>query len=130
MSVEDLERNQIRNQQMQKVDPNMKPPTPQNLHQRPQPFQQPIAQTSKGQPMFMPHPNVPNELQKNANQRMPMGFPVNMLPPHMNAQASQMHPNLARVPPNVPMPLNNFNVSEELHSNSFALVLCTFLSRM
>lgn len=114
MSVEDLERNQIRNQQMQqKPDPNMKPPTPQNLHQRPnvqQPFPQPIAQSTKGQPMFMPHPNVANELQKNANQRIPLGFPVNMMPPHMNAPTSQMHPNLARVPPNVPMPLNNFNV--------------------
>lgn len=106
MSVEDLERNQIRNQQMhQKPDPNMKPPTPQNLHQRPnvqQPFPQSLAQTSKGQQPFLPHPNVANELQKN---RMPMGFPVmppHLLPPHLNAQNSQMHPNL---------PLSNFNVS-------------------
>lgn len=107
MSVEDLERNQIRNQQMQqKPDPNMKPVTPQNLHQRPniqQPFPQSLAQTSKGQQPFLPHPNVANELQKN---RIPMGFPVNMMPPHLNAQNSQMHPNLHRVPP-----LNNFNVS-------------------
>lgn len=116
MSVEDLERNQIRNQQMHhKPEPTMKPPTPQNLHQRPNVQQQfapqSLAQTSKGQPMFMPHPNVANELQKNSNQRIAMGFPpVNMMASHMNAQTSQMHPSLARVPPNVPIPMNNFNV--------------------
>lgn len=73
----------------------------------PQPFPQ-LAQPSKGQPMFMPHPN---ELQKNANQRIAMGFPVNIMPPHMNPQTQQMHPNLPRVPPNGPMSMNNFNVS-------------------
>lgn len=112
MSVEELERSQRNQHMQQKPDPNMKPPTPQNLHQRQQPFPQSLAQTSKGQPLFLPHPSVANELQKNSNQRIPMGFPVNMMPPHMNAQVSPMHPNLARVPPNVPMPLNNFNVSQ------------------
>lgn len=99
MSVEDLERNQIRNHAMhQKSDVNMKPPTPQNIHQRPnvqQPFPQQLAQANKGQPFVVPgfrHPNM-------------------MVPPHMNVQGSQMHPNLARAPPNVPMPMNNFNVS-------------------
>lgn len=116
MSVEDLERNQLRNHQMhQKSDAIMKPPTPQNLHQRPnvqQPFPQQLAQASKGQPFIVPHSNVPNDMQKNPTQRIPMGFPGNMMvPPHMNVQNSQMHPNLARVPPNVTMPLNNFNVS-------------------
>lgn len=33
-------------------------------------------------------------------------------PPHMNVPSSQIHPNLARPPPpNVPIPMNNFNVS-------------------
>lgn len=98
MSVEDLERNQIRNHTMhQKTDVNMKPPTPQNIHQRPnvqQPFPQQLAQANKGQPFVVPgfrHPNM-------------------MVPPHMNVQGSQMHPNLTRAPPNVPMPMNNFNV--------------------
>lgn len=117
MSVEDLER-----RMHQKSEPNLKPSTPQNLHQRPnvqQPFPQQLAQSSKGQPFIVPHSNVPNDMQKNPNQRIPMGFPANMMvPPHMNVQASQMHPNLARAPPNVPMPINNFNVS------AFLRIIC------
>lgn len=105
LSVEELERNQLRNQQMQqKPDPNMKPTRPNTQQQ--QPFTQQLAQQTKGQPMFMPHTNVPNDLQKNTNQRIPLGFPVNMMPPppHLNVQTSQMHQNLTR------MPLTNFNV--------------------
>lgn len=110
MSVEDLER-----RMHQKSDTTMKPPTPQNVHQRPnvqQPFPQPLAQTSKGQSLFASHSNTQNDLQKNPNQRIPMGFPANMMvPPHMNVQTTQMHPSLTRGPPNVSMPMNNFNVS-------------------
>lgn len=83
----------------------MKPTRPNTQQQ--QPFTQQLAQQTKGQPMFMPHSNVPNDLQKNTNQRIPLGFPVNMMPPppHLNVQTPQMHQNLTR------MPLTNFNVS-------------------
>lgn len=36
---------------------------------------------------------------------------MNIMPPHPNAQQSQMHQNLARIPPNANMPMNNFIVS-------------------
>lgn len=110
VSVEDIERN-IRNQQLQQKDPTAKPPTPLNLQRQP-PFPQSMAQIAKGQPLFMPQSltnNLPtNELQqKNSNQRLPPpGFPMNMLPQMMNAQASRI---------NLPMPLNNFNVSFSVH---------------
>lgn len=39
---------------------------------------------------------------------------MNIMPPHPNAQQPQMHQNLARIPPNAHMPMNNFIVSINL----------------
>lgn len=39
---------------------------------------------------------------------------MNIMHPHPNAQQPQMHQNLARIPPNAHMPMNNFIVSINL----------------
>lgn len=125
MSVEDIERT-IRNQQIQQnTEQRAKQSTPQHQRQMQQQQQQELHfQHSLGQLtlnqgknlMFSQqaqqlHSNIGNMQQKQGSQRVPPGFPINMLPPHVNPQAPQIHPNLARMQPNLPLPLNNYAVS-------------------
>lgn len=117
MSVEDIERN-FRSQQMQqKIDPAIKPPTPNLLLQQ----QQQQQQQAQFQQQFQQRPAAPPGLVHPPqqpllpHQRLPPGFPpMNMLNQNMAGPLPpQMHPNhnMGRpMPPNVPMHPNNFPV--------------------
>lgn len=130
MSVEDIERN-IRNQQIQKTEQAKQQTTPQHQRQNEQqqlPFPPGIAPppglTGNKNSIFPQHvqsqqqrPNVVGSAQTPGTSRIPPGFPMNMLPPHMNAQqAAQLHQNLARMQSNLPHPMNNFQVSTSLRT--------------
>lgn len=132
MSVEDIERN-IRNQQIQKTEQSkqqQQQTTAQHQQQNEQqsPFPPgivpPPGLTPNKNSIFPPHvqsqqqqqqqrPNViGGPVQKPGTSRVPPGFQLNMLPPHMNAQqATQLRQNVANMLNMPPHPMNNFPVS-------------------
>lgn len=121
MSVEDIERN-IRSQQIQGVDASKTQSSPQ--HQR-QSFQHQMAPPpgmgGTKNPIFPPQ--SPLGMQKlspgSVAPRIPPGFPMNMLPPHLNAQNMGRMPPASNVPPHA---LNNFpvhpNFNNPMRSNT------------